>query len=140
MDSWHYPTANHRFTKATTILNKYSKDGQVLLSFQILLSTIGPVSILVMLIVFSEFSRRLAVVVRAKPFHRGFYVAAGFVAIGLAYRLLNVGQPTSYFNISENPETASWYIVPIAMGLFTGIGVAWRYWGWLIYASEFGDM
>lgn len=111
-----------------------------MLSLQVLLSTLGPIAILIMLIVFSEFSRRLAVVVRAKPFHRGFYVATGFVAIGVAYRLVNVGQPASFFNISENPETASFYIVPVAIGLFTGIVVAWRYWGWLIYASEFGDM
>lgn len=111
-----------------------------MLSFQILLSTLAPISIMLMLVIFGELSRRLAVVVRTKPFHRWFYVAAIFVAIGVVYRLLNVGESANYFNVTEHPEAASWYIVPMTIGLFTGIVIAWRYWGWLIYASEFGDI
>lgn len=111
-----------------------------MLSFQLLLSTLAPIAIMLMLVVFAELSRRLAVVVRAKPFHRWFYVAAVCVAISMIYRLLNIGRSADYFDINDHPEVAAWYIVPMAIGLFAGIVMAWRYWGWLIYASEFTDM
>lgn len=107
---------------------------------QVLLSTLAPIAIMIMLVVFAELSRRLASVVRAKPFHRWFYVAAACVGISVVMRLLSIGQSADYFKVDEHVTAASWYIVPMSLGLIIGIVVAWRYWGWLIYASEFGDI
>lgn len=102
-----------------------------------LLGTLAPVSIMVMLVVLAELSRRLGEVIKAKHIHRWFFVAAGLIFVSIIVRLLFIGSEPVYFDIETQASISLLYTGPLALGLFIGVVAAWRYWGWLIYASEY---
>jgi hypothetical protein len=104
----------------------------------VLTSTFGPISIVLMLLVIGELSRRLGEVVKASYMHRWFYLAATLASVSMFVKLLSGTHATDDFDIA-NVELAVAYIAPLALSLFIGIVAAWRYWGWLIYASEFSQ-
>lgn len=104
----------------------------------VLTSTFGPISIMLMLLVIGELSRRLGEVVKASYMHRWFYLAAALAFVSVFVKLLSGSNPSDDFRI-DNIELAIAYIAPLAASLFIGIVAAWRYWGWLIYASEFSQ-
>jgi hypothetical protein len=90
------------------------------------LSLLGPASIAITLAVLGLLSRRLGGVTHAKPYYRGFYVAAFLVAVSVPLRLmaLSSGQPDSALHFLYNAL--------IATGVTIGVVVAWRYWSWLL--------
>lgn len=104
----------------------------------VLTSIVGPISIMIMLVVIGELSRRLGEVVKAPYMHRWFYIAATLAFVSVFVKLLSGSDATDDFKI-ENIEVATAYIAPLALSLFIGVVAAWRYWGWLIYASEFSQ-
>ena len=104
----------------------------------VLTSTLGPLSIMLMLLVIGELSRRLGEVVKAPHMHRWFYLAAFLAFISVFVKLLSGSNSANDFRI-ENVELSMAYIAPLSFALFIGIVAAWRHWGWLIYASEFSQ-
>ena len=105
----------------------------------LIFSTLAPFSMVVMFIIFGELSRRLGEVVKAGKKHRWFYVAAGLGFISIIVRLSSVGGDASRYAILAQGWWSLAYILPMALGLGISLVVAWRYWGWLIYATEFGQ-
>jgi len=91
-----------------------------------LLSLFGPASIAITLAVLGLLSRRLGVVTHAKPYYRGFYIAAFLVAVSVLIRL------TVLLNIQTDSTIHFLYNALIASGVTIGVMVAWRYWSWLL--------
>lgn len=109
-----------------------------MMGIQTLIGTLSPISIMLMLFILGELSRRLGEVVKAGKHHRWFYVSGFLAFISVLVRLLFIGASKENFIVKENMTIALFYIGPLALALFIGVVVAWRYWGWLIYASEYG--
>jgi hypothetical protein len=87
--------------------------------------------------VMAQISRRFGEVTHRPPLYRGFYVALALVGIALVARLLAIGLPEDQSgDLSGNHLGALLHDVPLAAGVTLGVAVAWRYWGWLIYARE----
>lgn len=111
-----------------------------MIALQVLVGTLGPVAMMITLLILGELSRRLGQVTKAKPIYRSFYVSAGLCAVSVVVRLLHVGAQGDAFSIEQRQQLAFLYIAPLSAGLLISIVTAWRYWGWLIYASEFQNM
>ncbi|MCQ3933212.1 MAG: hypothetical protein DPW16_22420 [Chloroflexi bacterium] len=104
-----------------------------------LLSSLAPIAITIMLVIFAELSRRLGAVVKTAPLYRWFYVAAVLTFCSSVVRLLSIEFSQRDFEYSTGQEIAAYaYAFPLMIGLLLALWVAWRYWGWLIYAGE-GD-
>ncbi|NDJ85528.1 MAG: hypothetical protein GYB66_06550 [Chloroflexi bacterium] len=107
------------------------------MTFLVLLSTVGPIAVMVMLLVLGELSRRLGAVLKTSPAHRWFYLAALLTAISVVVRLLSIGLPARDFNIEDGDTSLSLvYLAPLTIGVVIGLVITWRYWGWLVYASD----
>ncbi len=111
-------------------------DAVDIMSVLILLSTFGPVSIMIVMLVVGELSRRLGAVLKTGSTYRWFYVSAAIVFISVIVRLLSVGLTKEEFATSDGSTWALLYTVPLTSGVLVGLAAAWRYWGWLIYASD----
>ncbi len=96
------------------------------------LSLIG---VIYMLYIFSVLSRKLGGVTKMPPLYRGFYVAIGLMGLALltSWLMLTV-------RVTPDLLPAAWreenlyrviFVVALAVAVTLGLGVAWRYWGWL---------
>jgi hypothetical protein len=102
-----------------------------------LLSAVAPIAITMMLVIFGELSRRLGAVVKTGPLHRWFYISALFTFISATVRLYSIEFSEQEFErTGEETFIAYAYTLPLMMGLVISLWVAWRYWGWLVYASD----
>lgn len=98
----------------------------------LLLSTLGPLGICMMFLVLGELSRRLGRVTRVRAYHRGFYFSALLMGLNtLLHVLLAVGVPLPAVLRSEGVLMVVFAGFP-ALSLTIGLGVAWRYWSWLL--------
>jgi hypothetical protein len=102
-----------------------------------LLSAIAPLALIMMLWVMAQISRRFGEVTHRPPLYRGFYVAIALMFFPLVVRLLAIGLAEEARNdLGGNSVEALVYDLPLALGITLGVIVAWRYWGWLVYARE----
>lgn len=102
-----------------------------------LLSTAAPLALIILLWVMAQISRRFGEVTHRPPLYRGFYVAMFLMLFPLAVRLLAIGlAEEERNNLGGNSLEAVLHDLPLALGITLGVIVAWRYWGWLIYARE----
>lgn len=99
----------------------------------VLISTVVPIAIMVMMLVLGELSRRLGSVLKKGQSHRWFYLAAGLQIISIIVRLLHIDRME---NETGDTVAALVYIVPLTLGITLGLVITWRYWGWLVYASD----
>jgi len=94
----------------------------------------GLLSMSLALIVMGILSRRLGQVTRARPFYRGFYLAAAMVFAGVIFRVIHlINGVAEVADLSQN--TTMWVLLTNgmpALGLTLGLVVAWRYWSWLL--------
>jgi hypothetical protein len=93
----------------------------------------GMISICVALLVLGQLSYRLGRVTRAESYYIGFYVAAGFIGLGVIARIVNLGDRLA--SISELHQNVRWALLyngAPAVGATIGVIVAWRYWSWLL--------
>jgi uncharacterized membrane protein len=86
--------------------------------------------------ILANLSRRYGEVIRMPPYYRGFYVAMGLVAIALFSHLM---QDMVISAPDQGPELLSqeWfhlltYYLPLALAVTLSIGIAWRYWSWIL--------
>lgn len=90
---------------------------------------IGLLGIVFALIVVAQLSKRLGYATRAKPYYRGFYVAAALLVVSI------IGQLVNELLLRADPHEPGWILVydgiP-ALALTLGVVVAWRYWSWLL--------
>ncbi len=93
-----------------------------------LLGSLGPVSIMILLVVIGLLSKRLGEQTHAKPYYLGFYVAALLMLISAATRILS-----AILNVPD--DDIRWIVVEDglpALALTMGVLIAWRYWSWLL--------
>ena len=103
----------------------------------VLLSVVGPIAIVVTLLVLGVLSQHLDEVVKMGQLYRWFYVSGAIACISLIVRLLSIGFSVEAFLIESKDTVFSIaYTLPLAISIGIGLIVAWRYWGWLIYASD----
>lgn len=95
-----------------------------------LLSAAAPLALIMMLWVMAQISRRFGEVTHRPPLYRGFYAAIVLILIPLGVRLLAIGHSI------ESSLEAVLYHVPLGISLSLAVIIAWRYWGWLVYARE----
>jgi hypothetical protein len=90
---------------------------------------IGHLGIVFALLVTARLSKQLGLSTHAKPYYRGFYVAAALLVIGAAAQLLrdtllrDRARDLGLILLADG--------VP-ALALTIGVAVAWRYWSWLL--------
>ncbi|MBI5959361.1 MAG: hypothetical protein HY866_11540 [Chloroflexi bacterium] len=102
-----------------------------------LLSASAPLALMVILWVMAQISRRFGEVTHRPPLYRGFYVALGLMFFPLVVRLLSIGQSEPKLRESgHNSLGALAHDIPLAVGITLAVVIAWRYWGWLVYARE----
>ena len=102
-----------------------------------LLSTAAPLALIIMLWVMAQISRRFGEVTHRPPLYRGFYVAMVLMLFPLVVRLLAIGLAEDARNdLGGNSVEALSHDLPLALGITLGVIIAWRYWGWLVYARE----
>ena len=108
-----------------------------------LTAPLGSLSLLAVIYTFfilANLSRRYGQVIRLPPYYRGFYVAMGFVCLAFLSHLI---QDTVIIAPQEAPSllTNKWfylltYYLPLAVAVTLAIGVAWRYWSWILKEQQ----
>lgn len=103
----------------------------------VLLSVVGPIAIVVALLVIGILSQHLDEVVKMGQLYRWFYVATAIASISIVVRLLSISFAKDDFLLeSEDTAFSLAYTVPLTISIVIGLIVTWRYWGWLVYASD----
>ncbi len=101
------------------------------------LGTLGPASLLLLLLILAGLTQRWEAVTRQRSYYSLLYVAAGLVGVSLLTRMIRIGyleseqcspwlcDPTSLFYLLL-------YHAPLAVGVTIGAIVTWRNWNWLL--------
>ncbi len=109
----------------------------MLINFAILLSAAAPLALMVSLWLLAQISRRFGNVTRRPPLFRLFYFSVGLMVFPTLVRLLAIGMTEDQrAGLGGNSLGALAHDLPLAAGITLALVIAWRYWGWLIYASE----
>ncbi len=91
--------------------------------------------VIYMLYIFSVLSRKLGGVTKMRPFYRGFYVAMGLIGLAVvaSWLLFTVRVTPDLFPATLRDETLYLviFVAALSIAVTLGLGVAWRYWGWL---------
>jgi hypothetical protein len=91
-----------------------------------------------LLVALGLLSSRLGAVLKMRPHHRWFYLAAALVGLAwlvyLAHLSLGADPATAPAMTSGLAQTLVLllYHLPLAAGLTIGLAAAWRYWAWLL--------
>jgi hypothetical protein len=102
-----------------------------------LFSTAAPAALIVTLWVMAQISRRFGEVTHRPPIYRGFYAALVLTIVPLVIRLLAIGlTKRETADLGGNTVETLLHDVPLAISVSLAVILAWRYWGWLIYARE----
>ncbi|MBN1200874.1 MAG: hypothetical protein JXJ20_03360 [Anaerolineae bacterium] len=96
-------------------------------------SAAAPLSIMVGLWMLAQISRRFGEVTHRPPLYRGLYVAQALTLLPLIARLLAPGLDSGH---SADLPAVLLHDLPLALGITLSVFIAWRYWGWLVYAHE----
>jgi len=104
--------------------------------FVAVLGSLGLVSIIVAGIILAQFSRRLGEVIKMRPYYQGFYLGVLLVTWALGARVSLIGA----FSLLPPADWGVFpiliYQTPLATGVTLILGVALRYWGWLLRPGE----
>jgi hypothetical protein len=104
---------------------------------------LGSLSLLAVIYAFfilANLSRRYGQVIRLPPYYRGFYVAVGLNCVAFLSHLV---KDSVIIAPEQAPSllTNDWfflltYYLPLAVAVTIGLGVAWRYWGWILKEQQ----
>ncbi|NDJ77675.1 MAG: hypothetical protein GYB65_15595 [Chloroflexi bacterium] len=102
-----------------------------------LLSVAAPLALMFSLWVLAQISRRFGEVTHRPPLYRGLYVAIALLLSPLAVRLLALSMSEDdSADLGGNALGALMHDLPLAISITLAVVIAWRYWGWLVYAPE----
>jgi hypothetical protein len=106
-----------------------------MISFALVAWIVGLGSVIYLLLILAELSKRLGEVTKWPPYYRGLYVGAGLVALALVGRALiwNEAISPDVDSVFLQTSTATMLLdrLPMAVGVTLSAAVAWRYWRWL---------
>jgi hypothetical protein len=104
-----------------------------------ILGTFGTLSLLALVFILAQLSRRFGAVSQMSPFYRGYYIALIFLAIGWFTHVFVAG---AYLEPTQVPPliTQPWFLfvtyhLPLALGVTISFAITWRYWSWLVIDS-----
>ncbi len=102
-----------------------------------ILGSLGLASLVYALYVLAQFGRKLGAVTKMRAFYKGYYAAAGLVAVALMVRLIRASvfwAPSG--SIPSLLTSPLFYLLlyhlPLAIGLCLALLITWHYWSWLL--------
>ena len=108
-----------------------------------LTAPLGSLSLLAVIYIFyilANLSRRYGQVIRLPPYYRGFYLAMGLIGLSFISHLIQ-DSVTSAPDQAPSLLSNDWfylftYYLPLAVAVTLAIGIAWRYWSWILKEQE----
>jgi hypothetical protein len=104
------------------------------------LGSLSLVAVIYTFFILANLSRRYGQVIRLPRYYRGFYFAMGLIGLAFISHLI---QDSVIIAPEEAPSllTNEWfylftYYLPLALSVGLAIGVAWRYWSWILKEQE----
>jgi hypothetical protein len=104
------------------------------------LGSLSLVAVFYTFFILANLSRRYGQVIRLRRYYRGFYVGMGFIGLAFVSHLI---QDSVIIAPEEAPSllTNDWfylvtYYFPLAIAVAIAIGVAWRYWSWILKEQD----
>ena len=102
-----------------------------------ILSIAAPLALMFALWVLAQISRRFGEVTLRPPHYRALYISMGLMSLPALVRLLTIGSSDDQLaDLGGDSFEAILHDLPFALAIVLAIVIAWRYWGWLIYANE----
>jgi hypothetical protein len=108
-----------------------------------LTAPLGSLSLLAIIYAFyilANLSRRYGQVIRLPPYYRGYYVAMGLICVAFLSHLVQdsvIIAPEQAPTLLDNDGFyLLTYYLPTVIAVTLGIGVAWRYWGWILKEQQ----
>jgi hypothetical protein len=110
---------------------------------EVLTSVLGSTGLLALIYAFyilAHLSRRYGQVIKLPRYYRGFYFSIGLVCLALVSHLMkdsliNAGQQGPAL-LNDDWFYLLTYYSPMAVAVAIGLGVAWRYWAWLLKEQQ----
>ena len=110
---------------------------------EVFTAILGSFSLLALIYTFYiliHLSRRYGQVIRLPHYYRGFYVSIGLVCLALVSHLMknsviNAHQQAPSLLTDDRFYLFTYYL-PLALAVAVAMGVAWRYWGWLLKEQQ----
>ena len=101
------------------------------------LGVVGLISIMYLLYIFANLSRRLGAVTKMRPYYRSYYVALAFLSVSFVARVVlssvALSPPSLRPALLSSPFfSLAVYHIPFAIATVLSVGVAWQYWSWLL--------
>lgn len=94
---------------------------------------LGMFSVVVVLLLIAELSKKLGRVTRASPAYIGLYGASLMVFVGVIARIANLTlTENKLIELHKNFLWVLLYNAVPALGVTVGVIIAWRYWSWLL--------
>jgi hypothetical protein len=107
-----------------------------MISFVVAAWIVGLGSVIYLLLILAELSKRLGEVTKWPPYYRGLYAGAALVMLALVGRALIWNEAISPgFELAVLRTSTARMILdrlPMAVGVTISAAVAWRYWRWLL--------
>jgi len=105
-----------------------------------ILGSFGLLAVIYTLYILAHLSRRYGQVIKLAPYYRGFYVSIGFVCLALVSHLMKGSVITASQQapslLTDDRFYLFTYYLPLALAVTVALGVAWRYWGWLLKEQQ----
>lgn len=107
-----------------------------MIGFAVVAWIVGLGSVIYLMLILAELSRRLGEVTKWPPYYRGLYVGAALVALSVVGRVLIWNEAVSTeLEVAFLRTSAASVLLdrfPLALGVTISAVVAWRYWRWLL--------
>jgi len=103
------------------------------------LAALGLVALMYAVYILANLSRRFGFILKMPPYYRGFYMAMGLMGVALVSHLLRAS--TILAESAPYPFAEDWfylltYYLPLAISVSVCLGIAWRYWSWLLKEQD----
>jgi hypothetical protein len=104
------------------------------------LGSLGLLAVIYAFYILANLSRRYGEVIRLPPYYRGFYVAMGIICVAFISHLMRdmvilapeQGPPL----LDEGWFYLLTFYIPLSLAVTLALGVAWRYWNWLLKEQQ----
>lgn len=105
------------------------------------LGSLSLLAVIYALYILANLSRRYGEVIRLPPYYRGFYVAMGIIFVAFISHLMRdsvilVAPEEGPPLLNDDRFYLLTYYLPLALSVTVAIGIAWRYWSWILKERE----
>ena len=104
------------------------------------LSSLSLLAVMYTFYILANLSRRYGEVIKMPPYYRGLYAAMGLTAVSFVSHLIRdsviVAPDRAPALLNEDWFYLCAYHLPLAVAVVLGIGIAWRYWSWILKEQQ----